>query len=173
MICDLLLYLTLGGQRPAVGLSLCCSDRPSGTNCESPWLEVECGFGGGECQVVYPDPHTDTYTHPARSQLSWSLTGDGVSQLDVSEGCRRGVKESPAQTPNISHFTRRKGYSHMEREGSTPPDYFPLVVSQMILLRCVNCMFGIHFYERKGAWERSEKCWGEHNIKLMSLAHEY
>jgi len=61
----------------------------------------------------------------------------------------------------------------MDREGSTPPDNFPLVVSQMILLRCVNCVFGIHFYERKGAWERSEKCWVEHNIKLMSLAHEY
>lgn len=60
------------------------------------WVSLTGGggqnFGGRECQVVYPDPHTDTYTHRARPQLSWTLTGDGVSQLEVSGGAEEGSK---------------------------------------------------------------------------------
>ncbi|KAI2658016.1 Collagen alpha-1(XIX) chain [Labeo rohita] len=86
MICDLLLCPTLGGQWPAVGPSFCCLDLPSGTNCESLWLEVECSSGGRECQVVYPDPHTDTCTHtytPCQTSIKLnsdrSVFPDGIS----------------------------------------------------------------------------------------------
>ncbi len=107
MIIDLLLYPTLGGQRPAVGPSICCSDLPSGTNCESPWLEVECSSERWERQVVYRTPiQTHTHTHTARPQLSWTLTGDGVSQLDVSGGGEGGQRAPSTNSKHLSLYSQ-------------------------------------------------------------------